>query len=199
MREWNINNKDKFIHIKQKYENSCWAACAMMIINCVCGKNYKDEDKFIQMCDFTKYKINEQGNPIDLIDKVLEDSSYQTLYADNDEIMPLDDHPLPTAKEIKDHFKDYGTPLVCCVGEHQPTQKNPKDGTIMPDNEYSGGHWILIIGIQEDHKGYELIIADPTYKKTTSVRMNDTIYKVGVGSRKTLYWENTSYVNFKPC
>ena len=189
MCQWNISNMEKFKHIQQQKENSCWVACAAMIINCVCKTTYQDEDEFKKAHKIAKNTGDKQGNPMGLINQVLKKTK-------DFKCMVSDDHPLPTAQEIKDHFKDCGTPLLCCVGTDKPT-KEDNYGKIMPNNEYSGGHWILIIGIQEDNNNYNLIVADPADGEPTPVLMDDITYQSD--DNFTLYWENTSYVNFKPC
>lgn len=179
-----INN---FRHIQQPTKNSCWIACAAMVINHFAGLNYTVQ----HLANSYGLDLDQKGSPIELIRKV-----FRYLYTYQE--MPMDGFAVPTVDEIAREISGANVsgvprPLLCCVGTDIPPQKIGE--RTLAVSEYKDGHWILIIGIDCVNNKYLLTISDPEENRLIRVIYDSEKY-LRYGLYYTHFWENTTYFNF---
>lgn len=174
-------------YLRQPTENSCWLACAAMVANYY-GENNPNlnVEKFAERYGFD---INEMGSAVEAIETALRDT-YKNME------MPADECAIPTFEEIKkqilgDNDVRESRPLLCCVGITEGVPYPEDTSRAKPELEYEGGHWILIVGFEDDN----ICVADPSAREwnITKVPYDLLEYK---RQDARLYWKNTSYLDF---
>ena len=174
----------KYKHMKQPTENSCWITCAAMIINADAKKRCTVETLI------HRYELNDKmmDSPFTVLEK-----QYGRLLTDDK--ISTDQYAIPTIEEIKDQICTKEKPFICCVGITEP-ESTVKDslGRACTIPNYEGGHWILITGVDtEIINGKEklyLYILDPELDSGDWFEWHPKIYW---NKEPKLYWQNTTY------
>lgn len=156
---------------KQKYTNSCWAAVLNSVLQYM---NASGEWKKVDLIE----EVDEMDSPI----KYLQDIYSETDPEKAEGNFCADDKAIPTFKEIKKQINADNLFISNITWEKHD-----------PDLEYQGGHWIAIIGYDDNNR--TLYIHDPAYSdKQTLEYVNDPSEGFAYGN-STIYFANTSYID----
>ena len=151
---------------KQAADNSCWACAARSIANFNFGNpvtKYATDQDLAKACGFPD--INTQQSAAAALAKIGIGNN-------------TDDHPIPSAAEIKEQI-EANRPLLTIVGAGDPKG--------VPNLKCKLGHWVVIVGISDD--GKTIGVFDPDQGKVNQLPYDPATYVKG------LYWENSSYVD----
>lgn len=149
--------------IKQKHENSCWAACIRMVLaydNLI----VTNDDTLASKCGVDANKCQDASKMMGIC-KIYDSTDDEAL--------------VPTLKEIKAEI-DKGRPIIQCVNESR----------VAPGGSSSGGHYILIVGYDMDTNKIAVIdpadgnLQYPTYQ-------NEKIYLIAY--KKDMYYAQPYY------
>jgi|GEM_PF-4945309 len=118
--------------VKQKHENSCWAACIRMVLS-YDGLIITNDDTLAAKCGVQPNQCQDAAAMM---------TKCNIFDSTDDEAL------VPTLQEIKAEI-DKGRPIIQCVNETE----------VLPGGSSVGGHYILIVGYDTDKK--QLVIIDP--------------------------------------
>ncbi len=169
-------NKDAFLAAsgsathKQAFANSCWACAARHIVNFYAGKATYVSDATLCNDLGKTYEINTQSSAA----AALGDLGYAS---------GADDAAIPTEKEIGEAIAE-GKPLLANIGA-------PKGRDI----KFKGGHWVVIVGIDQTQKPAKLAVFDPATGTVDECAYDDAM--CNLYSAESLCWKNTSYIDDK--
>lgn len=138
---------------KQKYEKSCWAACIGMVLKLDTGSIFDDDliARNAGIAEANEYQdVAEVMKTLNIFDAT-----------DDEDVRP-------SFKEIKEEI-DKGRPIVQCL--------NSKE--IKPFESSSGGHYVLIIGYENDDT---IIMIDPSDASEIKVKYVEKVVTINGAS-----------------
>lgn len=165
---------EDFICTKQQYDNSCWIAVANAVLSYMHQKN---PDLWDQETHLTEE--NHQGNAINAICYVYKDIIDENYFA-------VEDKRLPDFDYIKKHI-DAGNPLVSLLTVN--TYNSPE-----PDITCKEGHWIALIGYNDDGNRSEVIYYDPDTGEAASFTYGDLV----IINDTNMHFANTTLIEISP-
>ena len=161
---------------------ACYIACAAMIYNYLLGKSVTIQSV---VRDFGVDPMS-PASAVVLLERMMKKENKNIS-------LTIDEYAIPKPTEIFQEIKE-NKPLLCCVGDHLPAkatvQQMSSGERFNGDGSYQNGHWIVIIGCD----GQGLTVADPACRKAVQIPYNFYYYRNI--DENSLYWANTSYVDF---
>jgi hypothetical protein len=172
---------------RQQFPNSCWACATRHIANFFQGAHtYVNDQALVLAVNGMVMPINNpavDAPPVifDVQDMASAAEALHRLGHNNN----ADDQAIPTPQEIADQI-NAGNPLIANVGNVRGRDVN-----------FVGGHWVVIVGVNDATRPPRLEVFDPDTGVIENVQYDQNICYLGAGGGAVpnLFWKSTSYVD----
>lgn len=181
MKEYRLNVE---LVSQEDYENACWVACTIMIINYLHGTTYRLED-FGDTLETFDMNLEEMDSAVGYL------MSYEAKFGNGDEEnFYVYDQTIGTKQEIYNDIVNNHRPILCLIGDEIPDYS--QEESMFPTKaNYIGGHWVVIVGVQVDDydRVTHLVVANPEKEEFQLIRYDEYYYD---NADSGLYWENAT-------